>query len=76
MHVGFRVQVEWGIGGLKRKWMCLMKRFDSPKPKHSHLFQAAIFLTNTLRKKCMDLTYEVIHDQNVNPTAHGWARDF
>jgi hypothetical protein len=20
MHVRFRVQVEWGIGGLKRKW--------------------------------------------------------
>jgi hypothetical protein len=28
-HVGFRVQVEWGIGGLKRKWRSFMKRFDS-----------------------------------------------
>ncbi len=28
MHVAFKVQVEWGIGGLKRKWRCFMKRFD------------------------------------------------
>jgi hypothetical protein len=28
-HVGCRVQVEWGIGGLKRKWRSFMKRFDS-----------------------------------------------
>ncbi len=20
MHVGYKVQMEWGIGGLKRKW--------------------------------------------------------
>ncbi len=23
------MQVEWGIGGLKRKWRSFMKRFDS-----------------------------------------------
>jgi hypothetical protein len=40
MHVGFRVQVEQGISGLKQKWKCLMKRFDARKPKLSHLFQA------------------------------------
>jgi hypothetical protein len=31
MHVGYRIQMEWGIGGLKRKWKWLMKRFDSTK---------------------------------------------
>jgi len=40
MHVGFRVQVERGINGLKQKWKHLMKRFDATKPKLSHLFQA------------------------------------
>jgi hypothetical protein len=38
MHAGFKVQVERGIGGLKRKWRCLMKRFDSTKPKYAHFF--------------------------------------
>jgi hypothetical protein len=33
MHVGYKVQVEWGIGELKRKWIQLMKRFDYTKPK-------------------------------------------
>jgi hypothetical protein len=28
-HAGFKVQVEWGIGGLKRKWKSFMKRYDS-----------------------------------------------
>jgi hypothetical protein len=28
-HASFRVQAEWGIGGLKRKWRSFMKRFDS-----------------------------------------------
>jgi hypothetical protein len=39
MHVGFRVQMEWGISGLKQKWRRLMKRFDATKPKLSHFFQ-------------------------------------
>jgi hypothetical protein len=29
MHVGYKVHVEWGIGGLKRKWRRLMKSFDN-----------------------------------------------
>jgi len=27
MHVGYKVQVEWGIRGFKHKWEKLMKRF-------------------------------------------------
>jgi hypothetical protein len=30
MHASFRVQLEWGIGGLKRKWRCLMKKLIQP----------------------------------------------
>jgi hypothetical protein len=29
VNVGFKTYVEWGIGGVKRKWRRLMKRFDS-----------------------------------------------
>ena len=32
MHAGYRIQVEWGIGGLKQKWQRLMKRFDNRRP--------------------------------------------
>jgi hypothetical protein len=28
MHASFKVQVEWGIGGLKKKQRCLVKKFD------------------------------------------------
>jgi hypothetical protein len=38
IHVNFKVQMEWGIGGLKKKWKCFMKMFDSTKPKYAHLF--------------------------------------
>jgi hypothetical protein len=54
--------VEWGIGGLKRKWKRLMKRFDNTKPKYSHLFKSRILLINVLHRRRMDFTYEVISD--------------
>jgi len=66
MRVRFRVQVEWGIGGLKRKWKHCMKSFDSTKPKYSHLFQVAVFLIKFLHMRWMNLTYEVIGDQDAN----------
>jgi hypothetical protein len=50
MHVGYKMQVEWGIHGLKRKWKWLMKRFDSTKPKYTILFRIANILTNFLQK--------------------------
>jgi hypothetical protein len=51
MHVGYLVHVEWGIGGLKRKWRRLVKNFDSTKPKCSHLFKFGTLLTNFLHKR-------------------------
>lgn len=48
MHVRFKVQEEWETSGLKSKWRCFMKRFDSTKPKKFHLFQASVILTNYL----------------------------
>jgi hypothetical protein len=61
MHVGYKVRMEWGIGGLKRKWRRLMKRFDSTKPKYTILFRASTTtLINFLHRRQMDFTFEVI----------------
>jgi len=77
MDASFRVQMEWGIGELKRKWKHFMKRFDSTKPKYiAYLFLIAIFLTNFLHRIHMDLTYEFVGDQIINVIAHGWVGDF
>jgi len=62
MHVGHKMQVEWGVGSLKRKWKWLMKKFDSTKPKYTHLFKATIILTNFLHRDQMDFTFEVISE--------------
>jgi hypothetical protein len=53
MHAGYKVKVEWGIGGiggLKQKWRRLMKRFDSTRPKYCHFFYTAALLTNFLQR--------------------------
>ena len=42
MHAGYRIQVEWGIGGLKQQWRRLMKRFDNTRPQYQHLFDAVV----------------------------------
>jgi hypothetical protein len=76
MHVGFKVQVEWGIGGLKQKWKCLMKRFDFTKPKKFHLFQANVIFINYLHCHQINLTYKVIKDKNLDPTTQRWVGDY
>ncbi len=62
------MSLEQGIGGLKKKWKCLMKRFNSTQPKFTHIFQVTTILTSFLHKRCMDLMYEVVGDRNPNPT--------
>jgi hypothetical protein len=56
MHVGYRMQMQWGIGGSKRKrkWKWLMKRFDSTKPKYIILFKVTTILTKFLDRCQMD----------------------
>ncbi len=51
MHVRYKMRMEWGIGGLKRKWRWLMKRFNSTKPKYTVLFRVTTILTNFLHKR-------------------------
>jgi hypothetical protein len=76
MHVGYKVQVDWGIGGLKRKWRWLMKRFDSTKQKYTFLFRATALLTNFLHRHLMDFTFEVISELLPNLVNHGWDGNF
>jgi hypothetical protein len=76
MHLGYRVQIEWGIGRLKRKWKRFMKRFDSTKPKYSYLFKLKTLLTNSLHRRKMDFTYKVIGHHLLNLEYHIWATDF
>ena len=75
MHAGLRVRVEWGIGGLKRKFKRLMKRFDNTKEKFSHLFVAGCILTNFIHRRRMDMQCIIIGDgpdiDNV-----GWDGDY
>lgn len=60
MYIGYKMRIEWKIGGLKQKWKRLMKCFDSTMPKSNHLFEIVIILTNFFHKHHLDFTYEVI----------------
>jgi len=55
VHAGLRVKVEWGIGGMKRKWRKLMKTFDSTLQKFPHFFRACAILTNFLQRRRLDM---------------------
>jgi hypothetical protein len=77
MHDGYKVQVEWGIvQRLKKKWKRFMKRFDSTKPRYSHLIISKTLLINFPLKRRMDLTYKVFGDHLLNLEDHGWVGDF
>ena len=55
-HGGYRVKVEWGIGGMKRKWKKLMKKFEATRGKFPELFRACAILTNFLQRRRCDMT--------------------
>ena len=42
MQASFRVRVEWGIGGLKKKIISLKKIFDLTRPTYSQLFRVGV----------------------------------
>jgi hypothetical protein len=63
MHVGYKISVEWGIGGLKRMWKVLMKKIDSTKGEYNHFFPIITIVINFMHRHRMDFTYEVIGDQ-------------
>lgn len=75
MHSGYRVKVEWGIGGLKMKWKRLGKRFDLSKRKFSTTFRAAALLTNFLHRRRRDMHWEVVGPRG-RPEDGGWHGDY
>ena len=54
-HALIRVRVEWGIGGLMRKWKRLMKKFYSTKPKLCVLLKSACLLTNFSHRRRLNI---------------------
>lgn len=78
MHVGFRVWVEWGIGGLKRKWkkenIKMLKQFDCIRVKYISLSKAACYLTNQSHRQGLDFTYHV-GECNEDEDDDGWDND-
>jgi hypothetical protein len=73
MHAGYRVRVEWGIGGLKRKWKICMQTFESSRDRFPYLFRSEAILTNFLQRRRLDMSAELEErPTNVN---YGWAAD-
>ena len=72
MHAGYRVRVEWGIGGLKRKWKIFMQTFESSRDRFPHLFRSAAILTNFLQRRRSDMTAELEEGFGENA---GWILD-
>jgi hypothetical protein len=73
MHVGYKVKVEWGIGGFKRNWRKLMKSFNHTKP--NHLFHNVDLLTNFLQRWKIEMTFQVIREQMKHQRNFGWDGD-
>jgi hypothetical protein len=73
MHAGIRIAVEWGIGGLKRKWKRMMKGFDSSKQKFPDVFTAAAILTKFLHRRRRIFREEIERNGNARV---GWGFDF
>ncbi len=48
-----------------------MKKFDSTTPKYIHMFQVRVMVTNFFHMRHMDLTFEMVGDQNPNFITHG-----
>ena len=65
MHAGYRVRVEWGIGGLKRKWTLMMQTFEASRDKFPHLFRSAAILTNFIQRR-NDMSTDLEEDANGN----------
>ena len=76
IHAVYRIQVQWGIGGLKQKWRRLMKRFDNRRPQFGLFFEAAAKLTNFLHRRRMNSNQVLPEEQEQNKDEYVWAGDF
>jgi hypothetical protein len=76
MHAGYRIQVEWGIGGMKRKFKRMMKGFDASKEKFPIMFRAAAILTNFIHRRRLDFSADVGEYQADDGDNFGWEGDY
>lgn len=61
-----------GFGGLNYTFKCLMKCFDSTRPKYCQFFRASCLLTNSLYRPQMDYTMQLYVDENGDVFGVGW----
>lgn len=54
-HAGKRIQVEWGIGGLKMKWRNLQSSFLMRRPNFQIIMWRCCILTNFQHRQRMNL---------------------
>jgi hypothetical protein len=54
-HAGFRVKVEWGIGGIKNKWRAFLDVFPFKRDCFQVLFNAAAIMTNFIHRRRMNM---------------------
>ena len=76
MHVGYRMHVEWGIGGLKQKWCRLMKRYDATLPKYDDFFTSCCLMKNFIYRWRISDLEKIIGGCNNDVNAHGWDGDY
>jgi hypothetical protein len=75
MHAGYRIQVEWGIGGLKRKFKRMMKGFDASKDKFPLMFRAAAIMTNFIHRTRQDFSC-IVENGPAVAGGYGWEGDY
>jgi hypothetical protein len=76
MHVGFKVQVEWEIGGLKMKMETPHEKIWFHKTKILPSFPSWCSFHQLPSLSVDGFTYKVIGDYNFDPIAQGWVGDY
>ena len=66
MHARYRIQIEWGIGGLKQKWRRLMKRLNNKYPLFVLFLEVVAKLTNFFHRQCMNFDQVLPKQQEEN----------
>ena len=73
MHAYYMIYVEWGIGGLKRKFASWWSDSTLWNPIKHTLFRSCVFLANFFHRRRMNLSQEIIKNKVDNSEAHGFG---
>ena len=76
MHAGYRIQVEWGIGGMKRKFKRMMKGFDASREMFPIMFRGAAILINFIHRRRLDFSIDVGEYRADDGDNIGWDGDY